>query len=243
MGSHTHDDYPYCLYYYCAFDGGMRQMMTMMRSNIDSQKRPGMLSHIAKKMLTEMFVNKSIQQGFERPKDWKATASHEPEESSSLIRKILTKIKVHGKKKADYFSLEELLTGDKDKLLETIRLYRQSQPDAVSLGYLFYLLSGRPAESTRSINDQENIDRDFMLVRRVHIRPCAYMTFCNAVTDFLKEKRITDIKRIREKYLMCKCGEDGLKDDAEDFREYRTQAWRNAREVMRKWFPVFNEID
>lgn len=220
----------------------MRQMMTMVRSNIDSQKHLSMIGHIGKEIVTRMFVNKSIEQGFERPKAWEETASGEPEESANFIRFLLSKFKIRGKKKSDYFSLEELLTGDKEKLLATIKKYRYKQPDAVSLGYLFYLLGGRPAEHTRSINDQNNIDSNFLLVHRVHIRPCTYKTFCNAITDYLKEERITDIKRIREKYLMCKCEEAGLKDDAEDFREYRTRRWRNARTVIQEWLPVFNEI-
>lgn len=123
MGEHANDDFPYCLYYYCAFDGGMRQMMTMMRSNLDKQKS-GMMGYVAKNLLTQLFVKKSLELGYERDKKgWEATAESEPDESSNLINRILSKIRLPGgKRKKDCLSLDDLLTGDKEGLKDLTQI-------------------------------------------------------------------------------------------------------------------------
>ncbi len=243
MDKHTHNDYIYCLFYYCAFDGGMRQMMSMTNS-VFSQPKGGMLAHVAKKMLTQVFVTKSIEHGYEKKNTWEETAEAEPEVSASYIRQLLLKIKCFGgKRKTKCLSLDELLIGDIEKLKRRIKAFRLHQRDSVSLGYLFYLLGGRPTEKTRSFSGQEGIDEDFRFVRKQHIKQCTFKAFCAAVLAFTNEEPITDLKRVRERYLMCKCSEGGLADDAENFREYRTVAWRNARKVIDKWLPMFNDID
>ena len=184
IGEHTDDDFSYCLYYYCAFDGGMRQMMTMMRLNLDKQKS-GMMGYVAKNLLTQLFVKKSLELGYERDKKgWEATAESEPDESSNLINRILSKIRLPGgKRKKDCLSLDDLLTGDKEGLKDLIRAYRLRQPDTTSLGYLFYLLGGRPSEKTRSMNDPEEIEKKFQLIQKVHIQRCTVGNFCQATTE------------------------------------------------------------
>lgn len=196
IGEHTDDDFSYCLYYYCAFDGGMRQMMTMMRLNLDKQKS-GMMGYVAKNLLTQLFVKKSLELGYERDKKgWEATAESEPDESSNLINRILSKIRLPGgKRKKDCLSLDDLLTGDKEGLKDLIRAYRLRQPDTTSLGYLFYLLGGRPSEKTRSMNDPEEIEKKFQLIQKIHIQRCKFGNFCQAITEFLGEKMPSDLKR------------------------------------------------
>lgn len=245
MSEHTNDDFPYCLYYYCAFDGGMRQMMTIMRSNLDKQKS-GMMGYVAKNLLTQLFVKKSLDLGYERAKKgWETTASEEPEESSNLIMRMLSKIKLlGGKRKKDYLSLDDLLTGDKEGLKDLIRAYRLRQPDTTSLGYLFYLLGGRPSEKTRSMNDPEEIEKKFQLIQKVHIQRCTFGNFCQAITEFLGDKMPSDLKRAREAYLLCKCEEYNITEEAaENYAEYRKGKYRNARMATQKWIPLFNEID
>lgn len=243
MDAHTNDDFPYCMYYYCAFDGGMRQMMSMT-SSVFSQPKGGMMGYVAKKMITQLFVKKSIELGYEKKNTWEDTVKREPEESAGFIRQALSMIKgIGGKRKAKYQTVDELLVGNKEELKRAIKTFRLHQRDSVSLGYLFYLLGGRPTEKTRSFNDQEDIDKRFRFVNTIHIKPCTFKTFCAAILEFTGEKQINDLKRVRERYLMCKCSEDGLADNAEDHEDYRTVAWRNARKVTGKWLPVFNEID
>lgn len=243
MDEHAQDDFPYCLYYYCAFDGGMRQMMSMTNS-VFNQPKGGMMGYIAKNLFTKIFVKKSIELGYEKKSTWEDTAESEPEETAGFIHQILAGIKsVGGKRKAEYQTIDDLLIGDKEKLKQAIKTFRLHQRDAVSLGYLFYLLGGRPIEKTRSFNDQDDIDKEFRFVRNSHIKPCTFKTFCTAVLDFTGEKQISDLKRVRERYLMCKCSEDGLDGDAENYESYRTVAWKNARRVTSKWLPVFNNID
>lgn len=243
MNAHTHNDFPYCLYYYCAFDGGMRQMMSMT-SSVFSQPKGGMMGYVAKKMITQMFVKKSIELGYEKKNTWEDTVKSESEETAGFIRQALSMIKgIGGKRKAKYQTVDDLLVGNKEELKRAIKTFRLHQRDTVSLGYLFYLLGGRPTEKTRSFNDQEDIDKRFRFVYKIHIKPCTFKTFCTAVLEFTGEKQINDLKRVRERYLMCKCSEDGLADNAEDHEDYRTVAWRNARKVTGKWLPVFNEID
>lgn len=243
MDVHANNDYIYCLYYYCAFDGGMRQMMSMTNS-VFSQPKGGMLAHVAKRMLTQAFVTKSIEYGYEKKNTWEETAEAEPDESASHIRQILSKIKSFGgKKKAKFQSLDELLIGDVEKLKRTIKAFRLHQRDSVSLGYLFYLLGGKPTEKTRSLSDQTDIDKDFKLVKKIHIKQCTFKAFCAAVLDFTHEEPVKDLKRVRERYLMCKCAEDGLAEDAENFESYRYVKWRNARKIIGKWLPMFNDID
>jgi hypothetical protein len=245
MGEHANDDFPYCLYYYCAFDGGMRQMMTMMRSNLDKQKS-GMMGYVAKNLLTQLFVKKSLELGYERDKKgWEATAESEPDESSNLINRILSKIRLPGgKRKKDCLSLDDLLTGDKEGLKDLIRAYRLRQPDTTSLGYLFYLLGGRPSEKTRSMNDPEEIEKKFQLIQKVHIQRCTFGNFCQAITEFLGDKMPSDLKRAREAYLLCKCEEYNITEEAaENYAEYRKGKYRNARMATQKWIPLFNEID
>ena len=225
IGEHTDDDFSYCLYYYCAFDGGMRQMMTMMRLNLDKQ---------------------SLELGYERDKKgWEATAESEPDESSNLINRILSKIRLPGgKRKKDCLSLDDLLTGDKEGLKDLIRAYRLRQPDTTSLGYLFYLLGGRPTEKTRSMNDPEEIEKKFQLIQKVHIQRCTFGNFCQAITEFLGDKMPSDLKRAREAYLLCKCEEYNITEEAaENYAEYRKGKYRNARMATQKWIPLFNEID
>lgn len=245
MGEHANDDFPYCLYYYCAFDGGMRQIITMMRSNLDKQKS-GMMGYVAKNLLTKMFVKKSLELGYERDKKgWETMAKDEPEESSSLIMRMLSKIKLPGgKRKKDYLSLDELLVGDKEALKDLIRTYRLRQPDTTSLGYLFYLLGGRPSEKTRSMNDPKDIEKKFQLIQKIHIQRCTFGNFCQAITEFLGEKIPNDLKRAREAYLLCKCNEYNITEEAaENYAEYRKGKYRNARMATQKWIPLFNEID
>ena len=269
MGEHANDDFPYCLYYYCAFDGGMRQMMTMMRSNLDKQKS-GMMGYVAKNLLTQLFVKKSLELGYERDKKgWEATAESEPDESSNLINRILSKIRLPGgKRKKDCLSLDDLLTGDKEGLKDLIRAYRLRQPDTTSLGYLFYLLGGRPSEKTRSMNDTtslgylfyllggrpsektrsmndpEEIEKKFQLIQKMHIQRCTFGNFCQAITEFLGEKMPSDLKRVREAYLLCKCNEYNITEEAaEKYVEYRKGKYRNARMATQKWIPLFNEIN
>ena len=232
IGEHTDDDFSYCLYYYCAFDGGMRQMMTMMRLNLDKQKS-GMMGYVAKNLLTQLFVKKSLELGYERDKKgWEATAESEPDESSNLINRILSKIRLPGgKRKKDCLSLD-------------IRAYRLRQPDTTSLGYLFYLLGGRPSEKTRSMNDPEEIEKKFQLIQKVHIQRCTFGNFCQAITEFLGDKMPSDLKRAREAYLLCKCEEYNITEEAaENYAEYRKGKYRNARMATQKWIPLFNEID
>ena len=247
IGEHTDDDFSYCLYYYCAFDGGMRQMMTMMRLNLDKQKS-GMMGYVAKNLLTQLFVKKSLELGYERDKKgWEATAESEPDESSTsnLINRILSKIRLPGgKRKKDCLSLDDLLTGDKEGLKDLIRAYRLRQPDTTSLGYLFYLLGGRPSEKTRSMNDPEEIEKKFQLIQKVHIQRCTFGNFCQAITEFLGDKMPSDLKRAREAYLLCKCEEYNITEEAaENYAEYRKGKYRNARMATQKWIPLFNEID
>lgn len=245
MGEHANDDFPYCLYYYCAFDGGMRQIITMMRSNLDKQKS-GMMGYVAKNLLTKMFVKKSLELGYERDKKgWETMAKDEPEESSSLIMRMLSKIKLPGgKRKKDYLSLDELLVGDKEALKDLIRTYRLRQPDTTSLGYLFYLLGGRPSEKTRSMNDPKDIEKKFQLIQKIHIQRCTFGNFCQAITEFLGEKMPSDLKRAREAYLLCKCEEYNITEEAaENYAEYRKGKYRNARMSTQKWIPLFNEFD
>lgn len=245
MGEHANDDFPYCLYYYCAFDGGMRQMMTMMRSNLDKQKS-GMMGYVAKNLLTQLFVKKSLELGYERDKKgWEATAESEPDESSNLINRILSKIRLPGgKRKKDCLSLDDLLTGDKEGLKDLIRAYRLRQPDTTSLGYLFYLLGGRPSEKTRSMNDPEEIEKKFQLIQKIHIQRCTFGNFCQAITEFLGEKMPSDLKRAREAYLLCKCEEYNITEEAaENYAEYRKGKYRNARMATQKWITLFNEIN
>lgn len=245
MSEHTNDDFPYCLYYYCAFDGGMRQMMTMMRSNLDKQKS-GMMGYVAKNLLTQLFVKKSLELGYERDKKgWEATAESEPDESSNLINRILSKIRLPGgKRKKDCLSLDNLLIGDKEALKDLIRAYRLRQPDTTSLGYLFYLLGGRPSEKTRSMNDPEEIEKKFQLIQKMHIQRCTFGNFCQAITEFLGEKMPSDLKRAREAYLLCKCEEYNITEEAaENYAEYRKGKYRNARMATQKWIPLFNEIN
>lgn len=245
IGEHTDDDFSYCLYYYCAFDGGMRQMMTMMRLNLDKQKS-GMMGYVAKNLLTQLFVKKSLELGYERDKKgWESTAKEEPEESSNLIMRMLSKIKLSGgKRKNDYLSLDDLLIGDKEALKDLIRAYRLRQPDTTSLGYLFYLLGGRPSEKTRSMNDPEEIEKKFQLIQKMHIQRCTFGNFCQAITEFLGEKMPSDLKRAREAYLLCKCEEYNITEEAaENYAEYRKGKYRNARMATKKWIPLFNEID
>jgi hypothetical protein len=245
IGEHTDDDFSYCLYYYCAFDGGMRQMMTMMRLNLDKQKS-GMMGYVAKNLLTQLFVKKSLELGYERDKKgWEATAESEPDESSNLINRILSKIRLPGgKRKKDCLSLDDLLTGDKEGLKDLIRAYRLRQPDTTSLGYLFYLLGGRPSEKTRSMNDPEEIEKKFQLIQKVHIQRCTFGNFCQAITEFLGDKMPSDLKRAREAYLLCKCEEYNITEEAaENYAEYRKGKYRNARMATQKWIPLFNEID
>ena len=245
MGEHANDDFPYCLYYYCAFDGGMRQIITMMRSNLDKQKS-GMMGYVAKNLLTKMFVKKSLELGYERDKKgWETMAKDEPEESSSLIMRMLSKIKLPGgKRKKDYLSLDELLVGDKEALKDLIRTYRLRQPDTTSLGYLFYLLGGRPSEKTRSMNDPKDIEKKFQLIQKIHIQRCTFGNFCQAITEFLGEKMPSDLKRAREAYMLCKCEEYNITEEAaENYAEYRKGKYRNARMSTQKWIPLFNEFD
>ena len=234
MGEHANDDFPYCLYYYCAFDGGMRQMMTMMRSNLDKQKS-GMMGYVAKNLLTQLFVKKSLELGYERDKKgWEATAESEPDESSNLINRILSKIRLPGGKRKK----------DKEGLKDLIRAYRLRQPDTTSLGYLFYLLGGRPSEKTRSMNDPEEIEKKFQLIQKIHIQRCTFGNFCQAITEFLGEKMPSDLKRAREAYLLCKCEEYNITEEAaENYAEYRKGKYRNARMATQKWITLFNEIN
>lgn len=245
MGEHANDDFPYCLYYYCAFDGGMRQMMTMMRSNLDKQKS-GMIGYVAKNILTPLFVKKSLELEYERDKKgWEATAAEEPKESSNLIKRMLSKIKLSGgKRKKDYLSLDDLLIGNKEELKDLIKDYRLRQPDTTSLGYLFYLLGGRPSEKTRSMNDPKEIEKKFQLIQKIHIQCCTFGNFCQAITEFLGEKMPSDLKRVREAYLLCKCNEYNITEEAaEKYVEYRKGKYRNARMATQKWIPLFNEIN
>ena len=245
IGEHTDDDFSYCLYYYCAFDGGMRQMMTMMHLNLDKQKS-GMMGYVAKNLLTQLFVKKSLELGYERDKKgWEATAESEPDESSNLINRILSKIRLPGgKRKKDCLSLDDLLTGDKEGLKDLIRAYRLRQPDTTSLGYLFYLLGGRPSEQTGSMHDPEEIEKKFQLIQKVHIQRCTFGNFCQAITEFLGDKMLSDLKRAREAYLLCKCEEYNITEEAaENYAEYRKGKYRNARMATQKWIPLFNEID
>ncbi len=245
MGEHADDDFPYCLYYYFAFDGGMRKMMTMMRSNLDKQKS-GMIGYVAKNILTPLFVKKSLDLGYERDKKgWETTASEEPKESSNLIKRMLSKIKLSGgKRKKDYLSLDDLLIGDKEALKDLIRAYRLRQPDTTSLGYLFYLLGGRPSEKTRSMNDPEEIEKKFQLIQKMHIQRCTFGNFCQAITEFLGDKMPSDLKRAREAYLLCKCEEYNITEEAaENYAEYRKGKYRNARMATQKWITLFNEIN
>jgi hypothetical protein len=245
MSEHADDDFPYCLYHYCAFDGGMRQMMTIMRSNLDKQKS-GMMGYVAKNLLTKMFVKKSLELGYERDKKgWEATASEEPEESSNLIMRMLSKIKLPGgKRKKNYLSLDDLLIGDKKVLKNLIKAYRLRQPDTTSLGYLFYLLGGRPSEKTRSMNDPKEIEKKFQLIQKSHIQRCTFGNYCQAITEFLGEEMPSDLKRAREAYLLCKCEEDNITEEAaENYVEYSKGKYRNARMATQKWIPLFNEIN
>jgi hypothetical protein len=140
--------------------------------------------------------------------------------------------------------LDDLLTGDKEGLKDLIRAYRLRQPDTTSLGYLFYLLGGRPSEKTRSMNDPEEIEKKFQLIQKVHIQRCTFGNFCQAITEFLGDKMPSDLKRAREAYLLCKCEEYNITEEAaENYAEYRKGKYRNARMATQKWIPLFNEID
>ena len=82
-----------------------------------------MMGYVAKNLLTQLFVKKSLELGYERDKKgWEATAESEPDESSNLINRILSKIRLPGgKRKKDCLSLDDLLTGDKEGLKDLIR--------------------------------------------------------------------------------------------------------------------------
>ena len=245
MGEHADDDFPYCLYYYCAFDGGMRQMTAMMRSNLDKSKT-GMMGYVAKKLLTQLFVDKSFELGYEREKKGrKDTADKEPEESAGFIRQLLSKFKLTGgKRKRKTLSLDELLIGDKDALKKLIKDYWSKLPNIISLGYLLYMLGGRPLEKTRSSENQEDIEKDFLLVRKIHIQCCTFRNFCQVTTEFLGVKMPKDLKRVSKAYLLCKCEEYNITEEtAEKFSEYRKGKYRKARMATQEWIPKFNEID
>lgn len=145
---------------------------------------------------SEMFLDMLQKIAYEKKNTWEETAEAEPEESASYIRQLLWKIKCFGgKRKTRCLSLDELLIGDIEKLKRIIKAFRLHQRDSVSLGYLFYLLDGRPTEKTRSTSGQEGIDEDFRFVRKQHIKQCTFKAFCAAVLAFTNEELITDLKR------------------------------------------------
>ena len=209
----------YALSYFMIFDHGLMKVQKKLSTLMVIQNWD-MQSQMMGDMLTKGFVNSSISHGYDTKADWVALSKEEDEESAEVISATLAKVKGTGGRRADFGSIEEMLIGDKKRLMQFISQFLEEETETVSLAYLFYVMKVTGHISVRD-----------------------YKAFHRAIKMAFPDKDIKGVTKPQERYSELQGNSVALDEKkAVEFEEYRTNKWKNARKIVNRWLPVFNQV-
>lgn len=175
------EDLAYCMYYFVVFDHGLSRMAKLLNRLLNS----GEIDNgdmILIKSCVALLVHKSIEMGTESKAGWEDTAEACNPEIWKEVMFALRKVKGRRGNKKVMQSLDDILSGDKERIKQGIRSFLEENTEDISLAYLLKSLvkAGRIKASIR------------------------YMTFHRAIEQFyqrhyghdIPQKRYGEIKDI-----------------------------------------------
>ena len=131
----------WCMYYWLFFEDGANQMATILVKQDSSEKHSWWLRPLIKMALRSMVKN-SVKNLMSSKESWNKTIKDEPdEEIKEEIVSVLAVTKGTGQgKTVKDEDLENMLIGNKEKLLAEIEYFVRNREHDSHLGYIFHFL-------------------------------------------------------------------------------------------------------
>ena len=175
------EDLAYCMYHFVVFDHGLSRMAKLLNRLLNSEEVDHGDMLLIKSCVT-LLVNRSVEMGTETKADWEDTIEGCTPEIWKEVMFALRKVKGRRGNRKVIQSLDDILSGDKERIKQGILLFLEENTEDISLAYLLQSLvkSGKIKASTR------------------------YMTFHRAIEQFsqrhyghdIPQKRYGEIKEL-----------------------------------------------
>ena len=219
--STRHYNLSFCLLYFLIFDNGFTQLAQVLIDNVNKVDSLDPEFHFIKEQIIKSMVNVSIAKGYEKKESWKKIAGKQVDiDDEDTINNTLSRIKGTAGRKPDNRILEELLIGDKKKLLLALDDFIADKYNlTIDLACLFCIL-----EETQHID-------------------CGYETFHNAINIYAEKDRfgVVSAPQTQLKEIKANVRELYVKDYDSHYK-LNGDKWNNIRKLFDIWKPIFSQI-
>ena len=219
--STRHSNFCNCLLCFFIFGHGMPKMAQQLTSLINNDNGLGVEFHDMKDGLIKAIVGVSVNLRYEKKEYWKKMANQDYEDAD-VVNNALSHIKSRAGRNTENRILEELLIGNKVKLLRMIdRFIADKKNTTIDLACLYFILT-----KTSHIN-------------------CRYETFHKAIRGYASKGRFGVPSAPRTQYSELLKYKEALYDDSyyKDKKELHGKKWERMRARYAKWVPRFHDID
>ena len=154
------EDLAYCMYYFVVFDHGLTRMAKSLNCLLNSEEVDHGDMLLVKSCVT-LLVNGSIEMGTETKADWEDTIEGCTPEIWKEVMFALRKVKGRRGNRKVIQSLDDILSGDKERIKQGILLFLEENTEDISLAYLLKSLvkSGKVKASTRYMTFHRSIEQ------------------------------------------------------------------------------------
>lgn len=154
------EDLAYCMYYFVVFDHGLTRMAKSLNCLLNSEEVDHGDMLLVKSCVT-LLVNGSIEMGTETKADWEDTIEGCTPEIWKEVMFALRKVKGRRGNRKVIQSLDDILSGDKERIKQGILLFLEENTEDISLAYLLKSLvkSGKIKASTRYMTFHRSIEQ------------------------------------------------------------------------------------
>ena len=130
----------YCMYYFVIFDHGLSRMVKLLNQLLNSGEVDNG-DMVLIKSCAAALVKQSIGMGCESKTDWENTGESCNPEIWKEVMFVLRKVKGRRGNRKVIQSLDDILTGDKERIKQGIRLFLEENTEDISLAYLLKALT------------------------------------------------------------------------------------------------------
>ena len=154
------EDLAYCMYSFVVFDHGLTRMAKSLNCLLNSEEVDHGDMLLVKSCVT-LLVNGSIEMGTETKADWEDTIEGCAPEIWKEVMFALRKVKGRRGNRKVIQSLDDILSGDKERIKQGILLFLEENTEDISLAYLLKSLvkSGKIKASTRYMTFHRSIEQ------------------------------------------------------------------------------------